>query len=56
MAHRESANKAGGWKLELSSTGGGNGTSGLRGDQGVCFEEAEYVCTIYCDATNSGPL
>ena len=31
--HRESAEEAGGWDLGLSSTGGGNGGSRIRGDR-----------------------
>ena len=46
----------GGWELGLSSYGGSNGGSGLRGDWGLRHEEAEYSRAINCNATNSGSL
>ena len=45
-----------GWELGLPSTLGGNGGSRLRGNQEVHHEEVEHGCSIYCDATNYGPL
>ena len=36
--------------------GGNNGGSRLRGDWYICPKEAEYGRTVYCDATDSGPL
>ena len=56
MAHWEAAEEAEGWELGLSSSGDGNGGIGLRGDWGICHKEVEYGHTVYCDATNSGPL
>ena len=55
-ARREAAKEAGGWELVLSSASGSNGGSGLRGDQGLCHEEAEYGRAIYFDATDYVPL
>ena len=40
----------------LPATGGGNGGSGLQGDQKVFHEEAEHSRAVYCDSANSGPL
>ena len=43
-------------ELVLSGSGGNTGGSGARGDTEVDNMEAEYSRTIYCDATNSGPM
>ena len=40
----------------VSSAGGNNFGSRIRGDWGLCHEEVEYGCAIYFSATNSGPL
>ena len=55
-AHRNTDKAVGGGELGISSAGGGNGGSGLRGDWGLRHEEEEYDCTIYLDATDYGPL
>ena len=45
--------RRGGWDLGVPAIGGGNGGSGLRGDQKVGHKEAEHGHAVYCDATNS---
>ena len=42
--------------LGLTTIEGENGGSRIRGDQEIHNEEAENGRTLYCDATNSGPL
>ena len=42
--------------LVLPTIGGGNWGIRFLGDQGIHHEEAEHGCTVYCDATNYGPL
>ena len=48
--------RRGGWELGIYSAGGVNGGSGLRGDWDIRHKEAEYDRSVYCDATDSGPL
>ena len=55
-AHREANKAAGIGELGISSAGGGNVGSGLQGDKCLRHKEAEYGCTIYCDAFDSGTL
>ena len=43
-------------ELGLPASGGGTGGSGARGDTEVNNTEAEHSRTIYCDATDSGPM
>ena len=54
--HLEAAGETGGWKLDIPNFLGGNGGSRIRGDQEIRHKEAEHGRTVYCDATNSGPL
>ena len=42
--------------MGIPTIGGGNGVSRLRGDREIHHKEAEHVRTVYCDATDSGPL
>ena len=56
MAHREASGYTGGWELGVPTIGGSNGGSSLLGDQDIHHEEAEHVCAVYCNATDSGPL
>ena len=42
--------------MGLPASGGGTGGSGTRGDTEVNNTEAEHGHTIYCNATNSGPM
>ena len=46
----------GGWDLVVPAFGGVNRGSRLRWDQKVGHKEAEHGRSVYCDATNSGPL
>ena len=55
-AYQEADGDTGGWELILPAIGGGNGGSRPRGDQEICHEEAEHSHSVYCDATDSGPL
>ena len=54
--HWEAAEDMGGSELVIPLIEGGNGGSRLRGDWYICPKEAEYGRTVYCDATDSGPL
>ena len=54
--HREATKETWGQELGVPAIGRGNRGSGIREDQKVCHEEAEYGRAVYCDATNSGPL
>ena len=55
-SHREADDAEGGSKMRVSSAGVSNGGDRLQGGRGLHHKEAEYGCTIYYDATNSGPL
>ena len=55
-AHREAAEKTGGWELGIPLIGGGNGGRRLRVDRDIRHKEAEYGRTVYYDATDSRPL
>ena len=43
-------------EMGISTTGYGDERSVVLGDLGICVEEAEYGCSIHCDAADSGPL
>ena len=55
-SHRETDAAEERQKTGLTASGGGTGGSGARGDTEVDNKEAEHGHTIYCDATNSGPM
>ena len=55
-APREAYEAKGGGVMGISSSGGSDGGSGLRGDWDLHHKEAEYSRAIYCNATDSGPL
>ena len=44
---RRQPRSQGGWKLGISSAGGGNGGSGFKVDWYLRHEEAEYSHTVY---------
>ena len=54
--HWEASEAEGGGWVGISSDVGSNGGGGLLGDLGLHHEEVEYGRSIYCDATDSGPL
>ena len=54
--HREASAAEERRDLVLPASGGGTGGSGARGDTEVNNTEAEHGRTIYCDATDSGPM
>ena len=53
MDHWEAPREAGEWELGLYSAGGDNGRRGLQGYRDLPYKEAEYGCSVYCDATDS---
>ena len=53
---RRQTRKRGGWELGIPLIGGGNGGSRLQGYWYILQKEAGYNFTVYCDATNYGPL
>ena len=55
-ARREEAEETGGWESVITTIGGGNVGIRLRGDREIHKKEEEHGRTVYCDATNSGPL
>ena len=55
-AYREAAKEMGIQELGTPLIVRGNGGSRLRGDWGIRHEESKYGRTVYCDATDSGPL
>ena len=54
--HREAVEEAGGGGLGLSTADESYGGFGIRRDRGLHPKDSEHGCTIYCDATNAGPL
>ena len=55
--HREaSAAAKDGWEIGIPDSGRGTEGSGVRGDKEVGHKDAEHGRSIYCDATDSGPL
>ena len=55
-AHQEASEETEGWELVIPLIGGVNVGSRLWGDWYICYKEVEYGRTVYCDATDSGPL
>ena len=54
--HREEAKETGGWEFGVPIIVGINGGRRLQGDQNINHKETKHGRTVYCNATNYGPL